>query len=187
MHARRLVVVVAALAVVALAACGSSGRKAVATQSSASQGASSQQSTVAGQLSPAFVATVNRLCVGASKRLHKVQGSFPFSRFDPLHPDRRLLPAVGAYFQRAHLVTDRLPDALSRLAPTPAGRAAWAQIVALARTGRDISRRQVAAAKSSDASAFVATVGEVQANASRLRLIALQAGFTPASPCAAIL
>ena len=44
-----------------------------------------------------FVARAHRACAGASRQLAALP-AFPFSDFDPLHPNAALLPQVGAYF-----------------------------------------------------------------------------------------
>jgi hypothetical protein len=111
---------------------------------------------------------------------------FPFQAFDPLHPDPKLLPRVGAYFAAVRLINDQIPAQLATLGSPRKGQALWSSMAALAKQDRVITDRQISAAQAANAPAFVATVTELQGVATRISSLAVQGGFSPASPCNAI-
>jgi hypothetical protein len=85
---------------------------------------------------------------------------FPFSNFDPSHPDRKLLPQVGHFFdqpQRRRLA----PELLTRLVglgPPPAQPAEWAHLLRDRRAQIANERAQVQAALADNTAAFSRTV-----------------------------
>ena len=85
---------------------------------------------------------------------------FPFSTFDPFHPDKQLLPQVGRFFDQP--ARRRLPHTLIRqlekLGQPPATRRAWKTVLTARRTLLSNEARQIKAALADDAPAFVRTV-----------------------------
>jgi hypothetical protein len=172
-----------------VAACGSSkksGSAATAASSNAPPPAVSSAGTAAKTLEAPFIARANAVCARAKAAID-AHGKFPYPTFDPLHPDVRLLPRIGAFFAATQAMADRVPRELRDLGSPRRARRQWAELVALVTQSRTIRDRQVAAAEASNVPAFVATVNAVQANQTRLEDVGSISGFTPASPCNAVL
>jgi len=185
MPARRISTIVLALVAAGLSACGSSSKSAsTATTQSAPQQTTSASTTGAGgsAIEPAFIARVNALCTKANAEIAP-KGKFPYANFNPTSPDVSLLPKVAAYFESLRPVLDRVPTALKTLGTPKQGSAPWAEIVALVPRYRVIADRQIAAAKASDARAFVNTVSEISTVQEKITRVALDAGFSASSPC----
>ncbi len=160
------------LAALALAACGGGGT----TSSSTAAGA---------KIDPAFVAKVDAVCAKANRRF-AANGKFPFQNFDPLHPDPKLLPKVGAFF-KPNIATGQMIDAELRALGEPATDARqWNAIRALAIAAHAGAIKQVHAALTSDVTGFVATVNQAKRLHTRLDSEARAAGFAASSPCAKI-
>jgi hypothetical protein len=172
-----------------VAACGSSekrGSAATAASSTAPPPAVSTPTTTANTLEASFIARVNAVCARAKATIG-AHGKFPYPTFDPLHPDVKLLPKVGAFFATTQATSDRVPRELRKLGNPATGQGEWTQLVALATQSRLIADRQIAAAKASNVPAFIATVHAVQANEARLGQVGSASGFNSASPCNAVL
>jgi hypothetical protein len=179
---------VVALLVLAISGCGSS-KKSASTQTTGTAThpvASSPSPAPASALDADFIAKANAVCARAKQALD-ARGQFPYRSFDPLHPDVKLLPKVGAFFAARRSIGDRVPGELQALGAPRKAASQWEQIVALSRQDRAIADRQIKAAEASDASAFVATVNAVAATDNRLGQIATSSGFSRSSPCGAIL
>jgi hypothetical protein len=175
MQARRGVVA-SIVAVGVLSGCGGSNKSSSAPTATQTSTPASNPST---KVDPAFVARVNAVCAQASKGA--VQ--FPYHNFDPVHPDPKLLPKVGAFFAKRQPVADAVPKQLGQLGSPAIGKATWSQMLALATRDRAIADRQIKAAKASDVKGFVATVNEVAQVSNKLGHLADQAGFSTSSPC----
>jgi hypothetical protein len=177
----------ALLLVLAISGCGSSKKSAsTASQTGARPVTSIPSPTPATALDAAFIAKANAICVRA-KRALDAKGQFPYHSFDPLHPDVKLLPKVGAFFAARRAIGDRVPAELRALGTPKKAAGQWSQIVALSKQDRAIADRQIKAAEASDAPAFVATVNAIAATDQRLGKLALGSGFGQSSPCNAIL
>jgi hypothetical protein len=85
---------------------------------------------------------------------------FPFSSFDPFHPDKKLLPRVGRFFDQP--ARRRLPRELlaklEKMGQPPASNAAWRNVLKARRAALAMETRQIKAALADDAPAFVRTV-----------------------------
>jgi len=167
MHARRAALATIA-AVAVLAGCGGS-KKTTHTATTAS----------AAKIDSAFTARVNTVCAAALKRAVP----FPYQNFNPLKPDVKLLPKVGAFFATHQKVADAVPGQLRQLGQPATGQSTWSQILVLATRDRAIADQQIKTAKASDVRGFVATVNEISPVSSRLAQLARQAGFAASSPC----
>ena len=177
------------LAIMGAAGCGSSepsGAQGAGEGTAGAQAASTSQGGGSATLEPAFVARVNHLCTQTGMAVQRVHGNFSHPGFDPLHPDPKVLPQVGAFFAASRSINDRLPDEFAALGEPRQAAAKWRAIVALARQDRGVADRQIAAAEASDVPAFVATVREVQRLSARISSLALGAGFARHSPCSEI-
>jgi hypothetical protein len=170
--ARAATVVLATAAV--LAGCGSTKK-----QSSATSGTATVAST---RIDAPFIARVNAVCAGAAAGTPR----FPYPNFDPVHPDVKLLPKVGAFFAKRQAIADAVPRQLLKLGQPATGQGTWAQMVVLAARDRAIADRQIKAAEASDVRGFVATVNEISQVSSRLGQLANEAGFPTNSPCSMI-
>lgn len=150
---------------VALAACGSS------TTTTTNTAASSSPAQAPGAHSPEiskFVGAVDSICTSTTTKLHSLP-RFPYSNFDPTHPDRGALPKVGQFF--AHSSLPVMEGALSRVEALTAPTATRQSAGSLKRdVGAYVStlRAQVRAAEASRSSAFIATVNAFTPIHSRL-------------------
>jgi hypothetical protein len=131
---------------------------------------------------PTFVAQVNSIGARAVPRLN-AQGKVPFPNFDPLHPDVKLLPKVGAFVASVQAPDARVPEQLARLGNPGKGQAEWQQILALANGLRTLVGRQIKAARASNPPAFVAATRELESIEMRLQKLALEVGLKNSSPC----
>jgi hypothetical protein len=103
---------------------------------------------------------------------------FPFSDFDPLHPDTARLPAVGHFFTGPGDPRPALRSLVARLAALhPPGLAGpWRALVGARRADLGVRNAQDRAALAADAAAFVASVRATHRVTRRLDLTALVAG-----------
>lgn len=174
----------------AIAACGSSSKSsstALAPSPLAGKTtASIPAPTAATALEAGFVARANAVCERAKKRVDTAHGQFPYANFDPVHPDVKLLPKVGAFFSQVRAISDRVPSELEQLGTPRTAQATWSQMLALAKQDRVIADRQIAAAQASDAPAFIASVHAIEKTAMQLGRLAITAGFDESSPCTKI-
>jgi hypothetical protein len=188
--ARGTVLIASVLLAVGISACGSSKKStstAAATPQTSTQPATSIPSpTPATALDPAFIARANAVCARA-KRSIDTHGPFPYSNFDPLHPEVGLLPKVAAFFAATRSIGDRVPLELRDLGTPRKAAGQWNELLALARQARGIADVQIKAANGSNVAAFVGTVRAVQSTNMQLGRVGLESGFGPSSPCVAIL
>lgn len=166
----------------ATAGCGGSSSSTATSRTTASVPQPSASST----LDAAFIAKANAVCNRANIAVEKAHGRFPYSNFDPLHPDPKLLPKVGAFFASSQAIADHVEVELEGLGDPQRNAASWHQLLALARQSRAIAHRQVAAAQAADATAFVATVHEIESVDMKLGRLAITAGFAERSPCSQV-
>ena len=106
-----------------------------------------------------FIRRANTACRSMQAKAARLPG-FPFSNFDPFHPDTALLPQVGRFFDQP--ARRSLPLALIRvlekLGQPPAAGRAWRNVLTARRTVLAIEAQQIKAALADDAPAFVRTV-----------------------------
>jgi len=106
-----------------------------------------------------FIRRADSLCRATEAKARRLPG-FPFSSFDPFHPDKHLLPQVGRFFDQP--ARRRLPRTLIRqldeLGQPPASTRAWKRVLATRRTLLSNETRQIKAALADNAPAFVRTV-----------------------------
>ena len=111
---------------------------------------------------PANVGFIGRANASCRATATKAAGlpAFPFSSFDPFHPDKNLLPKVGRYFNQP--ARRRLPRALlgrlQKLGQPPARGGAWHRVLRARRTMIVNEAAQIKAALGDHAPAFVRTV-----------------------------
>lgn len=107
----------------------------------------------------AFIRRADAACRASQAKSRRLPG-FPFSSFDPFHPDPNLLPQVGRFFDQP--ARRRLPRtllrALQKLDQPPANVRAWHDVIKGRRTLLTNETTQIKAALAQDASAFVRTV-----------------------------
>jgi hypothetical protein len=114
----------------------------------------------------AFRQRASAQCRKASAAL-AARPPFPYPDFDPQHPDPAQLPGVGQYFTgpgdpRPALRT--LKEELTALGTPPAQRSQWASLLRAQADVLVTIQRQDDAALAGDATAFVATLDESEAN-----------------------
>jgi hypothetical protein len=128
----------------------------------------------------AFIVSVEAVCQRAVKA-HDGH-DFPLAQFDPLHPDPSQLPAVGDYFARYGQLPETV-TALHDLTPPAADAAAWTSMLGLADRLTAVARRQIAAARDRNVSAFVSTVRTVKRLKGHIDAAGRRFGFGSESPC----
>jgi hypothetical protein len=116
-----------------------------------------------------FIRRANAACQAAEAKSSRLPG-FPFSNFDPFHPDKKLLPRVGRFFDQP--ARRRLPNALLRkledLRQPPASGGAWQNVLKARRVVLMNEGKQISAALAGHAAAFVATVYQQSRDYNRL-------------------
>jgi len=166
----------------ATAGCGGSSNSTATSRTTASI----PERPASSSLDAAFIARANAVCTRANVATEKAHGKFPYATFDPLHPDPKLLPKVGAFFASSQAIADRVPGELQALGDPQRNAATWHQTLVLARKSRAIADRQVAAAQASNAPAFAATVREIESVDMKLGRLTIAAGFAERSPCSQV-
>ena len=109
---------------------------------------------------------------------------FPFTHFDPDHPDLATLPRVGSYFAADLPERHNLPARLNALGEPATGRAQWDRIRSLALRENAVAIRQVNVALASQAQAFTETAHAIHKITDELHRAARSAGFSTTSVCA---
>jgi allene oxide cyclase-like protein len=106
-----------------------------------------------------FVRRADAAC-RATERKAQALPPFPFSDFDPFHPDPQELPKVGQFFNdpaRRDLPSGLL-EKLERLGAPSASRGAWKNVLGARRTMLASEKKQTKAALANDAPTFVKSV-----------------------------
>jgi hypothetical protein len=107
----------------------------------------------------AFIRRANAACHATETKAARLP-AFPFSTFDPFHPDPQLLPQVGRFFNqpaRRHLPRALLAE-LEKLGQPPASSRAWRNVLKARKVALTNETRQIKTALADDARAFVRTV-----------------------------
>jgi hypothetical protein len=177
MQTRHALAITGFIAAIGISACDSSGKPGSASGPA--------QSSTSAALDNAFIARADAVCARAKSRTD-TYGQFPYQTFDPIHPDVKLLPKVGAFFAQQQSTRDQVPSELRQLGAPQQGAALWSRLIALVAQNRAINDRQTAAANAAHASAFVATVNEAQHSHEQIQRLGKRAGFSASSPCKAI-
>lgn len=116
-----------------------------------------------------FVRRADAACNATEAQFSRLPG-FPFSNFDPFHPDKKLLPRVGRFFnqpaRRGLLPT--LLQTLENLGPPPASREPWQDVLTARRASLTNETRQTQAALTDNPAAFVRTVYQAARNDNQL-------------------
>jgi hypothetical protein len=106
-----------------------------------------------------FIRRANAACSGAEAKAAELP-QFPFSTFDPFHPDKNLLPQVGRYFDQPAI--RRLPHELlvelEKLGQPPTSSSSWQKVLTARRAVLETEATQIKAALTANAPAFVRTV-----------------------------
>jgi hypothetical protein len=147
------------LAAAALTACGSSSDS--STQATSASSGSVAQTAYGKQLAS--------FCSQAKKELSS-NPPFPYPTFNPFHPDASKLPAIGRFFEKNSLPAfEKIAADVKKVKPTAAEKQHFEAFVRQLDLQVPDLKRQVAAAKSSDVSGFIATVKQLGASVSQLR------------------
>jgi hypothetical protein len=95
-----------------------------------------------------FIRHANSACDATERQAMRLPG-FPFSTFDPFHPDLQVLPQVGRFFDQP--ARRRLPRALlaelDKLGQPPASIGAWRNVLKARRAALATETRQMKAAR----------------------------------------
>jgi hypothetical protein len=106
-----------------------------------------------------FIRRADAACHATETKESRLPG-FPFSNFDPFHPDKNVLPKVGRFFDQP--ARRRLPRALlqklENLGHPSASSGAWQNVLKARQTMLTDEIKQINAALSDNAPAFVRTV-----------------------------
>ena len=147
------------LAAAVLTACGSSSDS--STQATSASSGSVAQTAYGKQLAS--------FCSQAKKELSS-NPPFPYPTFNPFHPDASKLPAIGRFFEKNSLPAfEKIAADVKKVKPTAAEKQHFEAFVRQLDLQVPDLKRQVAAAKSSDVSGFIATVKQLGASVSQLR------------------
>jgi hypothetical protein len=147
------------LAAAALTACGSSSDS--STQATSTSSGSVAQTAYGKQLAS--------FCSQAKKELSS-NPPFPYPTFNPFHPDASKLPAIGRFFEKNSVPAfEKIAADVKNVKPTAAEKQHFEAFVRQIEQQVPDLKRQIAAAKSSDVSGFIATVKEIGASVSKLR------------------
>jgi hypothetical protein len=96
--------------------------------------------------------------------------AFPFSTFDPFHPDKNILPQVGRFFDqpaRRHLLRALLGE-LEKLGPPPASNEVWQNVLKARHGALANETQQIKTALADNAPAFVRAVYKSAGDYNRL-------------------
>ncbi|HWW90772.1 MAG TPA: hypothetical protein VNY35_08345 [Solirubrobacteraceae bacterium] len=164
----------ACLALVLLAFAAACGSK--------SSNASQSTSTAAAAAASVFASHANAVC--AQPQPPPPNGPFPYPSFNPLHPERSKLPAIGRYFERAGglaIVTKELAQ-LRALGTPPSHQADWRRLLAAKQARVTATAKQIQAALVTDAPTFIATVNTLTAVMDQERAAASALGAPACAP-----
>jgi hypothetical protein len=106
-----------------------------------------------------FIARAGAACRATEAKAAELP-KFPFSTFDPFHPDTNLLPQVGRFFDQParHRLPRALLEKLQKLGQPPASGAAWQKVLTARKAQLMNENAQIKAALADNAPAFVRTV-----------------------------
>ncbi len=159
MRGRIALAAIAALAI-ALGSCGGGSDSSSSTtnaSSSESPSAGNPAATHAVEKTP-FGKRVTAVCFTGTQALGTLP-QFPFPSFDPLHPEVSKLPAIARFFENGSLPAyQKLLGELKKIQPPASEKKKYDDFVHQLELLVVNVKRQVAAAKSSDAKAFVVAV-----------------------------
>jgi hypothetical protein len=150
--------------------------------SKSSTGTHSTSTPSASAAAAAFINRANAICT--KPQIGPGPGPFPFPSFDPLHPDRSKLPAIGRYFERANAIPVLRGQIaqLNALGTPPKDQADWQRLLAAMQSNLTASARQDQAALTSNVPVFIATVKTVTTTMSQERSSATAFGATGCAP-----
>jgi hypothetical protein len=158
---------------VLVSGCGS--KSSTATHSTSTPAASTAAATV-------FVNRANAICT--KPQTGPSPGPFPFPSFDPLHPDRSKLPAIGRYFEHPNalpVLRGQIAQ-LRALGTPPKDQPDWQRLLAAMQSNLTATARQYQAALTANVSVFIATVKTVTATMSQERASATAFGARGCAP-----
>jgi hypothetical protein len=94
---------------------------------------------------------------------------FPYSDFDPEHPDAGKLPKVGSWLKEGADVTfTAWLASLQALGQPPSGREAWASVLTSVEHIKELNSEQIAAAGRGDTQAFARATADLGAEQPKL-------------------
>lgn len=121
-----------------------------------------------------FSDAANALCMTAGRRLSALP-RFPFSNFDPLRPDPKLLPKVGRFFTGPgdpRPILRALTASLRGLGQPPADRTRWVRVLAARVAALNINSEQDKAALIANVLGFVKSVHDVDRTSRQVAITA---------------
>jgi hypothetical protein len=149
---------------------------------SSSSGKSTSTSTTSSSTASAFVARAIAICT--EPQTGPAPAPFPFPSFNPLHPDRSKLPAIGRYFSHTNTpsILRRELARLRALGTPPKDQADWQRLLAAKQSSLAAITRQYQAALASDVPTFISTVRMVTTDQTQERTAASGFGATYCGP-----
>ena len=125
-----------------------------------------------------------RTVLPKTSALTAVLGQFPFSNFDPLHPEVKTLRLVGKHFEEAMPLRKAIPNELKALGEPQVGKRSievnWSHSPCSPTTSLS---DQIHVALAGDAKGFVDTVNQTTSVHNKLVKSAEKDGFAKSSPC----
>lgn len=128
----------------------------------------------------AFRGRAGTLCAAAAKQLAALP-PFPFSNFNPLHPNPKLLPKVGQFFTGPadpRPTLRALNAQLRALGQPPADTNAWARVLAARTAALAVNSEQDRAALAANTAAFANSVHDVDKTQRHVAITATIFGVT---------
>jgi hypothetical protein len=106
-----------------------------------------------------FIRRADAVCHATATKAARLP-QFPFPNFDPFHPDKKLLPQVGRFFDQPsrRLLPRALLTGLRQLGQPPQARRAWDTLLKARRAAIINETKQTHAALADDAPSFVRSV-----------------------------
>jgi hypothetical protein len=109
-----------------------------------------------------FIARAEGYCLQANRRIHALP-AFPFTNFDPLHPDPRVLRRVGQFFMgpgNEVPIARRLERQLRALGNPASNLKAWRAVLSTFHEFVAVIQREAVDASRADVNAWVRDVKE---------------------------
>lgn len=137
------------------------------------------------KVNASFAQRVNGVCARTLAQ-YEANGRFPYPQFRPLHPDPKLLPAVGAFLARNQPAAQAIPAQMRALGEPTVARAQWDHVRSLITQAAASAARQVTFAKASNGAGFAAASKTANTLHDTITAEGRTLGFSKSSPCSKV-